>query len=118
MPSTWAPQPSRSIPGDYTDKESHPQELADLLEQLKTGPPDGRVVAGPEEASIAGALGATVRFAYQNGVEVELAFVFLEDGILKAEVLRWPGFESAVPPGYAVEILDRMEWLKAPPPPP
>ena len=52
-----------------------------------------------------------MRYAYENGVEVEFAFVILADGVIRVDTLRWPGFHQAVPQGYAVQILDRLERL-------
>jgi hypothetical protein len=61
--------------------------------------------------TLAGSRGIVVSFAYTNGLEEEIAFVFLPENLVKADILRWPGFESAVPPRYAAQILEGLEPL-------
>jgi len=86
-------------------------ERAALVEVLAKTPPGARRAAGPEDATIAGAPGITVTYEYDNGIEEELAYVFLADVVVKADVLRWPVFGDAVPPGYAAQVLDSLQPL-------
>ncbi len=89
------------------------KERADMVEFFAEAPPGARLTSGPDEVTIAGAPGITVTYRFDNGVEEELAFVFLADALIKADVLRWPAFGDAVPPGYAAQVLDSLEPLSA-----
>jgi membrane associated rhomboid family serine protease len=97
--------------GDFTDPTVLQEELTTLFELLKAPPPQGQIAAGPIEKTIANSPGVTVRYSYENGLEEELAFVFLEDALIKADTLRWPSFHQAVPRGYATKVLESLERL-------
>ena len=98
-------------PGNYTDAADLESGLVALLEALKEAPTGGRLIADPREVSLAGSRGVIVRYAYENEVEEEIAFVFLEDAIVKANTVRWPEFRKAIPEDYVVSILDSLERI-------
>lgn len=86
-------------------------EHAALVELLAKAPSGSHLAAGPDDVTIAGAPGVTVTYRFDNGIENELAFVFLADALVKVDTLRWPAFGDAVPPGYALRVLDSLEPL-------
>ncbi len=96
---------------NQTDPPAVADELAYLTNLLNAAPQGSDLAAGPEEVTIADSPGVTVTYRYSNGIEQELAFVFLDDVMFKADTLRWPEYGAAVPPGYAVSVLDSIEPL-------
>lgn len=105
-------------PGDFTAEATLAAERTAIIEALKKKPQGARLAAGPDEVVIAGAPGVTVRYAFENGIEEEVAFLFLPYVAVKVDTLHWPALRGAVPRGYAVKVLENVQMLSGPPGPP
>ncbi len=97
-----------SYPADMADQAALAREYTALVKELEKAPPGARLAFGPDDVSIAGGLGVSVRYRYDNDTEEELAFIFLNIGLLKVNTLRWPAFGEAVPQGYATKVLESL----------
>lgn len=98
-------------PDDYANELTLMTQSAALFAELGKAPPGARLAADPETSTFAGKHGMAVRYAYENGVEEELAFVFLDDALIKVNTLRWPAQGDAMPRGYAASILESLQPL-------
>lgn len=100
-------------PMDLSDEALVLREHEALTEALKKPPEGARLSDGPDDVSVMGRKGVAVIYRFNNGLEEDLAFGFLADALVKVDSVRWPEFKNAVPPGYAVQVLDSLEPLPA-----
>ena len=99
-------------PSNHCKKEALETALQALLyDEIPLNRIGRKLHTAPEERTIAGSPVVTVTFGLTEGVEQQLAFAFLPDGVLTVEYRRPAEFHEAIPESYALEILQGLEHL-------